>query len=624
MSRLPVITSFGGINAAGRASAHHAYRRMVIDALPGERAAETWQALAALMGPELPGATEEERCEYMRRHTLVRRIEPELFDTQEVPCNFSVAPGEDPAPLVLETSERKLPQKLPPHWRVEKLDGDRVRLVLQERDKAQLLLAGAFPCAVSTAGQLPRGFAPGALYPSRAHPRGLEMAVYAASDALDFLGIDWERIRARVPPHEISVYAGSAMSQLDARGYGGMLQARLGGGRPSARHCPFGFAEMPADFINAYLLGNLGNAGAVLGACASFLYNLRLAVMDIQSGRARVVLVGASEAPVTPEIIEGYAVMGALASDDDLRELDGLAADEEPDYARACRPFAENRGFTIAESAQFAVLMDDALALEMGARIHGAVAEVCINADGYKKSISAPGVGNYLSCCRALACGRAILGEDALRHRSFVLAHGTGTPQNRVTESRVLDYAAEQFGIRNWPVAAIKCFVGHSIGAAAGDQLAVALGVWAHGILPGICTIDALAADVSHKHLQISPQHLELEAGQLDCALINAKGFGGNNASALLLAPQATRRMLETRHGKKALRDWRKREEQAQEQGRVYDAAACRGETRPRYLCDDQYVRGETDLQSGAGKIRFADGAPALDLDVQNPYPDMC
>jgi acetoacetyl-[acyl-carrier protein] synthase len=32
-SRLPVIVGFGGVNAAGRVSFHHAYRRMVIDAL---------------------------------------------------------------------------------------------------------------------------------------------------------------------------------------------------------------------------------------------------------------------------------------------------------------------------------------------------------------------------------------------------------------------------------------------------------------------------------------------------------------------------------------------------------------------------------------------------------------
>src|SRR5690606_16787980 len=79
-----------------------------------------------------------------------------------------------------------------------------------------------------------------------------------------------------------------------------------------------------------------------------------------------------------------------------LRDLDGLGRDDTPDFRRASRPFGENGGFTIAESAQFIVLTDDALALELGLSIYGSVGDVFINADGYKKSISNPGIGNYL------------------------------------------------------------------------------------------------------------------------------------------------------------------------------------------------------------------------------------
>ena len=64
--------------------------------------------------------------------------------------------------------------------------------------------------------------------------------------------------------------------------------------------------------------------GASLGACASFLYNLRHGIDDIRSGRARVAFIGAAEAPITPEIMEGYSAMGALATVKGLRQLDGL------------------------------------------------------------------------------------------------------------------------------------------------------------------------------------------------------------------------------------------------------------------------------------------------------------
>ena len=36
MSKLPVIVGFGGINPAGRGSFHHAYNRLVIDALAND------------------------------------------------------------------------------------------------------------------------------------------------------------------------------------------------------------------------------------------------------------------------------------------------------------------------------------------------------------------------------------------------------------------------------------------------------------------------------------------------------------------------------------------------------------------------------------------------------------
>ncbi len=85
---------------------------------------------------------------------------------------------------------------------------------------------------------------------------------------------------------------------LDNAGAGGMMKARYTGQRVTSKYCPLSLAEMPADFINAYVLGSLGSTGASLGACASFLYNLRHGIDDIRSGRARVAFIGAAEAPV--------------------------------------------------------------------------------------------------------------------------------------------------------------------------------------------------------------------------------------------------------------------------------------------------------------------------------------
>jgi acetoacetyl-[acyl-carrier protein] synthase len=411
------------------------------------------------------------------------------------------------------------------------------------------------------------------------------------------------------------------MSQLDANGNGGMMNSRAFGRRVSSKQCPFGFAEMPADFINAYLLGSLGNTGTSMGACASFLYNLRLGVADIQSGRARVAIVGNAEAPITPEVIEGYAAMGALATDDGLRALDHLDREQLPDHRRACRPFAENCGFTLAESAQFVVLMDAELALELGASVHAAVGEVFVNADGFKKSISSPGVGNYLTMARAAALARAIVGEEGLRRRSFVQAHGTGTPQNRVTESHILDETARVFGIRDWPVCALKSYLGHSIGAAAGDQLVMTLGSWAHGLLPGILTAERDAEDVHNAHLAILRAHREIDPATMDVALLNAKGFGGNNASATVLAPHVALSMMQRRYGSAAITAWRGRNEEVSGAAAEHDERSRRGGQPPLYRFDHGVLHGE-DLVWDAAAMRVPGHAVPLSLDIASPYED--
>ena len=49
MSRLPVIAGFGGYNAAGRSSAHHAFRRMILESLDEQQRQQTLAGLAVMM-----------------------------------------------------------------------------------------------------------------------------------------------------------------------------------------------------------------------------------------------------------------------------------------------------------------------------------------------------------------------------------------------------------------------------------------------------------------------------------------------------------------------------------------------------------------------------------------------
>ena len=616
MTRLPVIVGFGGINPAGRVSFHHAYRRLVIDALGEADKSRTYRSLATLMCLNEDPQAAETRS-YIDDHTLIRRIESFDPDRVRVQRAAKLQALNDDEPLIFVMNKRQLPAEIPPGWKIEAINDRQVKIAVT--GKLDTLLPDYRESRVGSAGQVPTGFNPGELYPSRNHPRGLQLSVYGASDALRSTGIDINTLKQVVAPDQIAVYSGSAMGQLDPEGYGGMMQNPLMGKRPTSKNVALGLPEMAGDFINAYVLGSVGGTAGIIGACATFLYNVRHGVEDIISGRKRIVIAGNSEAPVFPEIIEGYRTMGALAEDEDLRALDGS---DVTDHRRACRPFSSNVGFTVAEAAVFAVIMDDELALELATPILGSVGGVYVNADGYKKSIPGPGIGNYLTVGKAMGIARAILGEEGLRHRTHMQAHGTGTPQNRVTESHILNELARIHGIEAWPVSAVKAYVGHSMAPAGGDQLAAVLGTWEHGLLPGITTIDHIAEDVHASNLNLPLQHLELDPAEMDGAFINSKGFGGNNATGLFLSPRITEKMLTRRWGEKHMQAYRRKNAAVATAANDYDAAADRGEVAPIYRFGEGVLSGK-DLTITAERIEIPGFAQSVRLDLDNPYEDM-
>lgn len=636
MACLPVIVSFGGINGAGRGSGFRAYERLVFDQLEKSNQLAMLQNLAALTGQvsfnngqwqDAAGKTVDlnnylqEIQPQLLANSLIRKLDSSYFDYDAIPIHKQ-ATLQPQSGMAFSMRRKQLPNPLPQGWQVSD-SGDSESVQVHVSEAFTAMLQATRESEVKCAGQLPTGFDPAATYSSRNHPRALQMTVFGASDAVQAIGIDWERIKTMVPPDKVSVYAGSCLGQLDYNGNGGMLQARLIGKKVTSKQLPLGLNEMPADFINAYLLGNLGTTGHNNGACATFLYNLRQGIRDIQSGTHRVSIVGTSESSLAPEVFDAFATMGALASDASLRALDGIEPGDEPDYRRACRPFANNSGFTVAESAQFIVLFDDELALETGANVYGAVNDVFVNADGHKKSITGPGLGNYLTMAKATAATRNIIGERRLQEATFVQAHGTGTPQNRVTEAAILNKVADTFGIEHWPIAAVKSYLGHSVASAAGDQILASLGVWHHGVIPGILTVDTLADDVERSNLEFLLQHKQIEQQSMDAVLINSKGFGGNNASASILAPHVAFSMLEKRHGKSAISEYKKQNEKVRESISEYDAATSRGEHKTIYKFDHN-VMDESALTMDTSQIKIDNHQVAIDLALSNPYEDMC
>ena len=213
-----------------------------------------------------------------------------------------------------------------------------------------------------------------------------------------------------------------------------------------------------------------------------------------------------------------------------------------------------------------------------------------------------------------------MLGDEGLK-QTFVQAHGTGTPQNRTTESHILNEVAKTFSISAWPVAAVKSYLGHSVAVAGGDQLAASLGVWQYGWIPGIKTIDHVAADVYQSNLNILMDHQYVgEQGEnMKAVILNSKGFGGNNASALVLSPLETKKILVERYGKEALMSYQLKNEQINQVVKHIDEETCQGHERIIYNFGASVMDGSS-ITITPTSITLTQFGQAIALPVTNPY----
>lgn len=482
LKRFPVICSVGGINSAGRSSFDFSYKRLIIENLNKEKKIELLKDLNNLTSGKITSEID------ILNNTLVRKINSDLYD-----------------PELLMTDVMK----------------------------------------VNAAGQLPEGIDISKMYNSRQHPKGIQMTIFGVTDCLKNIGKDWDNeIKPHINPKRIGVFSGPAIGQLDYEGMGGLLQSRKIGKRATSKHLSMSLIGMSADFINAYILGSLGKTGTVAGACATFLYNLDLALKGIKNNELDFTIVGSSEAPINPEITDGFLATTGIADDKKILEMQKRngEGDNEINYRNSCRPFGDNAGMILGEGAQFVAITTLEFALEKGLQILGGFTDVAINADGFKKSISSPGIGNYLTMAQSLSNTMKI---GCSLKNSMVVAHGTGTFQNRSTESDVLNKVAEGFELKDWKVTALKGMLGHTMGPAAGDELMVALGIWNQGIIPGINTTDKLAQDVSSENLKFCLKNTEVEKETIDTIFLNAKGFGGNNGSCGVVSPYFIESLLD-------------------------------------------------------------------------------
>src|SRR5262249_38124126 len=110
----------------------------------------------------------------------------------------------------------------------------------------------------------------------------------------------------------------------------------------------------------------------------------------------------------------------------------------------------------------------------------------------------------------------------------YVNAHGTGTPQNDVVETRAIKHVlgARAFRI---PVSSTKSQVGHCLAAAGAIEALATLLALRGGFVPPTAT---LAEPDPECDLDFVPRVSRPAA--LRTALSNSYGFGGNNTSLVL------------------------------------------------------------------------------------------
>ena len=558
MSNLPLIVGYGGINAGGRSIFDLSHHRMVFDDINTKQQKEVLQSLGHLMGTN--------DSETILNKSLMRTIDNNFFKAHSF------------------------------------------------RSPDLPTLAG---------GQLPSGFNPASTYNSRQHPRGLAMTIFGLSDALKSLGFSWEKILQKIPRQKISCISGCAVAQADKFGMGGMFQAPLAESRITSKHMAMSLGEGSADFGHSYVLGSMGSTGNYTGACATFQYNLKLGISMIQSGESLISIVGAAESGIVPEIYEAFAAARGLAEDKNLIKLqEQLGEDSKsPNHRKICRPFGDNIGMILGESAQFIVLMEDSLALKLGLNIHGAALSSHIHSDGYKKSISGPGAGNYLTVGKTFNEIKKYFSSEGL-NKTFFHAHGTGTPQNRESESHIISSISKTFGINALPVTAVKSYLGHSLAAAGGDQMISALGSWKNNLIPGITSTPKLAENVHKENVDFLLQNKKFEDGRFDFAVLNAKGFGGNNGTCLVASPSKTMKMLKSKYPKKDIREYLSKKQKIDDQLNQCKQDILLGDIKSRYIFGEDVIDGMNDFEIEPDKITNKLSKEIFDLNSTLPYKD--
>jgi acyl transferase domain-containing protein/acyl carrier protein len=318
------------------------------------------------------------------------------------------------------------------------------------------------------------------------------------------------------------------------RSYLPMLDTVIpGGGRQAIESCRGLLPEWTEDSFPGFLLNvtagrianrlNLGGANyTVDAACGSSLAAAALAVRELETGAADMVILGGVDTVQNPFTYLAFSKTQAFSPQG------------------RCRPFdAGANGIVISEGVAALVLKRLTDAERDGDRIYAVIKGVGASSDGRARGLTAPVVdGQVRAIERAYA--KAGLSPSTV---GYVEAHGTGTALGDVVEVEALGQVFRDAGAspRDCVLGSVKSLIGHTKCAAGLAGLINASLALYHRILPPTIGIELPNAklDLHDGPFRLCTQTqpwLHPHDNRPRRAGVSAFGFGGTNFHAVLEA----------------------------------------------------------------------------------------
>jgi 3-oxoacyl-[acyl-carrier-protein] synthase II len=245
-----------------------------------------------------------------------------------------------------------------------------------------------------------------------------------------------------------------------------------------------------------------------VAACATSVIAFHDALRLIATGEADVVLTGGSEAPIVPMGVAALSNMTALSKNNEHPET-------------ASRPFDLTRdGFVLGEGAGVMVLESAQHALDRGAAPLAEVLGGALTADAFHISAPDP-TGRGQARAMTSALRNAGVAPDEV---DWIVAHGTSTSLNDVTETRAIK-AAYGSAAATRAISSPKSMIGHLVGAAGIASALAAVGGIRDNVISPTANLHTPDPDCDLDYVPLVARETKV-----DTVAVNGFGFGGQNA----------------------------------------------------------------------------------------------